>query len=293
HGTKKGLALTSDCTPRYCRADPRRGGAQAVAEAWRNLNAVGARPLALTDCLNFGSPERPQIMGQFVGCIEGMGEASRALDFPVVSGNVSFYTETNGAAILPTPTIGGVGLIADVGKMVGIALRAAGHALILIGESAGWLGCSLYLRDLLGRDEGAPPPVDLAAERRNGELVRDLIDQRRVSSCHDVSDGGLFVALAEMALAGDMGATITPPADGPRDPAALNAWLFGEDQGRYLIATAEPDPVLAAAGAAGVAARPIGVTGARSLKLAGLGAISLRRLRKAHEGWLPAYMAAP
>ncbi len=292
HGTGKGLALTSDCTPRYCRADPRRGGAQAVAEAWRNLCAVGARPLAITDCLNFGNPERPEIMGQFVGCVEGMGAASRALEFPVVSGNVSFYNETKGEAILPTPTVGGVGLLADVGKTVGIALAGAGQALVLIGETAGWLGCSLYLRDLMGRDEGAPPPVDLAAERRNGELVRAMIEAGRVSACHDVSDGGLLVALAEMALAGEIGAALTPPDDVGRDPAALTAWLFGEDQARYVVATDDAAPVLAAARAAGVPARAIGATGGESLKLVGQGAISLARLRKAHAGWLPAYMAA-
>ncbi len=292
HGTGKGLALTSDCTPRYCRADPRRGGAQAVAEAWRNLCAVGARPLAITDCLNFGSPERPEIMGQFVGCVEGMGAASRALEFPVVSGNVSFYNETNGEAILPTPTVGGVGLLADVGKAVGIAPAGAGQALVLIGETAGWLGCSLYLRELMGRDEGAPPPVDLAAERRNGELVRRVIEAGRVSACHDASDGGLLVALAEMALAGEIGAAIAPPDDVGRDPAALTAWLFGEDQARYVVATEDAAPVLAAARAAGVPARAIGETGGESLKLAGQGAISLARLHKAHAGWLPAYMAA-
>jgi phosphoribosylformylglycinamidine synthase len=291
HGTTKGLALTADCTPRYCRASPRSGGAQAVAEAWRNLTAVGSRPLAVTDCLNFGNPERPAIMGQFVGCVEGMAAACRALDFPVVSGNVSLYNETEGEAILPTPTIGGVGLLADVRQAVGPALRAAGEALILVGETTGWLGCSLYLRDLLGRDEGAPPPVDLAAERRNGDFVRRMIEAGRVSACHDLSDGGLLVAVAEMVLAGDTGAEIAAPAGGDGPP--LHAWLFGEDQARYLIATADPAALLAAAAAAGVPARRIGVGGGKSLKLAGVGAISMDELRTAHEGWLPAYMAAP
>ena len=293
HGTAKGLALTSDCTPRYCRADPHRGGVQAVAEAWRNLTAVGARPLALTDCLNFGSPERPEIMGQFAGCIEGMGEACRALDFPVVSGNVSFYNETNGEAILPTPTIGGLGLLAEVAKAVGIGLGAAGQALVLVGEGVGWLGCSIYVRDLLGRDEGAPPPVDLAVERRNGDFVRALIDARHLSCCHDLSDGGLLVALAEMVLAGEVGAEITPPANGGDAAPPLHGWLFGEDQGRYLLATGDPDTVLANARAAGVPARRIGTSGGVELKIGGVGAISIDRLRAAHEGWLPAYMAAP
>ena len=168
----KALALTSDVTPRYCEADPFEGGKQAVAEAWRNLTAVGARPLALTDNLNFGNPERPEIMGQFVGCIRGIGEACRALDFPVVSGNVSLYNETNGRAILPTPTIGGVGLLDDFTKSMTLAFKAEGEAILLIGETRGWLGQSLYLREICGREEGAPPPVDLAAERRHGDFVR-------------------------------------------------------------------------------------------------------------------------
>src|ERR687897_2656034 len=169
HGTDRAIALTTDCTPRYCVADPHRGGMQAVAETWRNLCAVGARPLALTDCLNFGSPENPVVMGQFVGCLEGMAEACRALAFPVVSGNVSFYNETDGQAILPTPTIGGLGLIEDLERMTSLVWRQAGLALVLVGESFGWLGSSLSLREVCGREEGAPPPVDLAAERRHGE----------------------------------------------------------------------------------------------------------------------------
>src|SRR5436309_4584562 len=171
----KALALTTDVTPRYCEADPFEGGKQAVAEAWRNLTAVGARPLAITDNLNFGSPERPQIMGQLVGAIRGIADACKALDFPVVSGNVSLYNETNGRAILPTPTIGGVGLIDDFAKSATLAFKGANEAILLIGETTGWLGQSLYLREICEREEGAPPPVDLAAERRNGDFVRALI----------------------------------------------------------------------------------------------------------------------
>ncbi len=230
-GPGRGLALTTDCTPRYCAADPVRGGMQAVAEAWRNLCAVGARPLAITDCLNFGSPENPQVMGDFVGCIEGMAQACRALDFPVVSGNVSFYNETDGQAIWPTPTIGGLGLLADLDRMATIAWRSEGLALVLIGETFGWLGCSLYLREVCGRQEGAPPPVDLATERRHGELVRALCEQGHIEACHDLSDGGLYVALAEMALASGIGADLELPADceSPhglavrRGPGALSA----------------------------------------------------------------------
>ena len=204
----KALALTSDVTPRYCEADPFEGGKQAVAEAWRNLTAVGARPLALTDNLNFGNPERPEIMGQLVGCIGGIAEACAALDFPVVSGNVSLYNETNGRAILPTPTIGGVGLIDDFTKSATLAFKAPDEAILLIGETRGWLGQSLYLREICEREEGAPPPVDLAAERRNGDLVRALIAEGIATAVHDVSDGGLLVALAEMAMASGIGAEL-------------------------------------------------------------------------------------
>ncbi len=208
HGTDRALALTTDCTPRYCFADPVMGGRQAVAEAWRNLVSVGARPLAITNCLNFGNPERPPVMGQLVGCIEGMAAACRALDFPVVSGNVSLYNETDGNAILPTPNVGGLGLIDRLGSMVGCAWGESGLVLILLGECLGWLGCSLYWSQLVHRDDGAPPPVDLAAERRTGEFLLERIAAGEVRACHDLSDGGLAVAAAEMCLASGMGATL-------------------------------------------------------------------------------------
>jgi phosphoribosylformylglycinamidine synthase len=289
HGSRRGLALTTDCTPRYCLADPAVGGRQAVAEAWRNLCAVGARPLALTDCLNFGSPENPVVMGQFVGCLEGMAEACRALDFPVVSGNVSFYNETDGQAIPPTPTIGGLGLIENLDRMASIAWREAGLALVLIGESAGWLGSSLYLREICGREEGAPPPVDLASERRHGELVRSLIADGLVAACHDLSDGGLLVGLAEMVLASGSGADLELPPD------CDAGWLFGEDQGRYLLAVAPGQlaALLETARRRGALARRIGTTGGGALTLAGGDAICWDELARARERWLPALMTAP
>jgi len=290
HGSHRGLALTTDCTPRYCLAEPRTGGRQAVAEAWRNLVAVGARPLAITDCLNFGNPENPAIMGQFKGCIEGMAEACRALEFPVVSGNVSFYNETDGRAIPPTPTVGGLGLIDDLERMATLAYAAEGLDLVLIGESFGWLGRSLYLRDVCGREEGAPPPVDLAVERRNGRFVRRLIESGAVSICHDLADGGLLVGLAEMALASGIGAELEVP------PAVESeaAWLFGEDQARYLLAVhpQHQDEVLGAARCAGVLARRVGRTGGDALTLAGRDAISLDDLVETHRDWLPSTMAA-
>ena len=282
----KALALTTDVTPRYCEADPVEGGRQAVAEAWRNLTAVGARPLAVTDNLNFGNPERPETMGQLVGCIRGIGEACTALDFPVVSGNVSLYNETNGRAILPTPSIGGVGLIDDFTKSATLAFKAADEAILQVGESTGWLGQSLYLRDICGREEGAPPPVDLAAERRNGDLVRALIGERRVSAVHDVSDGGLLVALAEMAMASGIGAALDAA------PFAPHAFWFGEEQGRYVVTTAaaQVEGIMARAGAAGVPVRRLGTTGGDALTPKGDRPILVAKLRESFESWFPAYM---
>ena len=284
----KGLALTTDCTERYCEADPREGGKQAVAEAWRNLIAVGARPLALTDNLNFGNPEKPEAMGQLVGCIEGIAEAARALDFPIVSGNVSLYNETMGAGIPPTPAIGGVGLVADVARTATLAFKAAGEDVLLVGGPPGWLGRSAWLAVVAGREEGAPPPVDLAAERRNGEFVAALIAGGRVSAVHDLSDGGLAVALAEMAIAGGIGASVQ--SLGPE-----HAFFFGEDQGRYVLTAppAETAAIVAEAERAGVPLLRLGVTGGDSLKLGGAPPIALAKLRQAHESWLPDYMDHP
>jgi len=282
----KALALTADVTPRYCEADPFEGGKQAVAEAWRNLTAVGAQPLALTDNLNFGNPERPEIMGQFVDCVRGIGEACRALDFPVVSGNVSLYNETNGRAILPTPTIGGVGLLDQFTKSMTIAFKGEDEAIFLIGQPRGWLGRSVYLRDLCGREEGAPPPVDLAAERRHGDLVRGLIRDGLITAAHDVSDGGLLVALAEMAIVSGIGAVIEPP------PGVLaHAFWFGEEQARYVITTKQSQPVLERARAAGVLLAPLGATGGALLTIAGERPLRVDDLKRRFEAWLPAYMA--
>ncbi len=293
HGTGRALAATVDCTPRYCLADPKAGGAQAVAEAWRNLTAVGARPLAVTDNLNFGNPERPEIMGQLVGAIEGMGAACRALDFPVVSGNVSLYNETNGQAILPTPVIGGVGLLEDVTKACTLAFKAPDQAIVLIGETRGHLGASTYLVVIEGREDGAPPPVDLAAERRNGDFVRELIEAGQVSACHDLSDGGLAVAVAEMALAGRIGAKIDVPLEDQEAAIPpVHAWLFGEDQARYIVTVTHAAPILSAAAEAGVPAVVIGTTGGDALTLSGGHTISLDVLSAAHESWLPDYMGA-
>ena len=290
HGTDRGLALTTDCNPRYCFADPVMGGRQAVAEAWRNLVAVGARPLAITNCLNFGNPERPPVMGQLVGCIEGMAAACRALDFPVVSGNVSLYNETEGNAILPTPNVGGLGVIERLDAMIGVAWDEPGLVLILLGECLGWLGSSLYWHHLVHRDDGAPPPVDLAAERRTGDFVRGRIAAGQIRACHDLSDGGMAVAAAEMCLASGTGAALQLP----NDVSSACGWWFGEDQGRYLLAVREQDvqPILAAAAAAGVLGRVVGRTGDDALILGDEAPISIDELRATHDSWLPAYMAA-
>ncbi|MGH8518903.1 MAG: AIR synthase-related protein, partial [Panacagrimonas sp.] len=284
----KGLAFTADVTPRYCEADPFEGGKQAVAEAWRNLTAVGARPLALTDNLNFGNPEKPEIMGQFVGCVRGIAEACKALDFPVVSGNVSLYNETQGRAILPTPTIGGVGVLDDFRTAASLGFKAADEAILLIGETKGWLGQSLYLREICEREEGAPPPVDLAAERNNGDLVRALIAEGIATAVHDVSDGGFLVAIAEMAMASGIGAELDPP------PLPAHAFWFGEDQGRYLVTVPAgvAETVMARARAAGVPARQLGLTGGDALTLEGERPILVAKLRERFEDWLPSYIAA-
>ena len=291
HGTRRGIAASTDCTPRYCLADPVEGGKQAVAEGYRNLSASGATPLAVTNNLNFGNPEKPEIMAQLVGAVQGMGEACRALETPVVSGNVSLYNETDGRAINPTPVIGSVGLVEDVAKAVGIAFAAEGETLLLIGggeASEGHLGQSIYLRDILGRAEGSPPTVDLVAEKRTGGFVRNHIAGGGITACHDISDGGLLVALAEMALAGRMGCAL----EFSTLPSHWAAWAFGEGQGRYLATSAEPDAVMAAADKAGVRCLALGRTGGDSLKVADWAPISLSGLREAHEGWMPRYMAA-
>lgn len=287
HGTKKALAISTDCTPRYVEANPVEGGKQAVAESWRNVTSVGATPLAVTNNLNFGNPERPEIMGQLVGAVQGMRAACIALDSPVVSGNVSLYNETNGVAILPTPVIGCVGLLADVNKCMGGAFQNEGDAIFVVGETSGWLGCSIYQRDIVGGTAGAPPPVDLNAERRNGDFIRVSIAEGRLNACHDVSDGGLAVALSEMAIAGNRGAYIDHEPDIP-----VHAWAFGEDQARYVITTANPDGFVRAADAAGVPLTRIGSVGGVALTLPGAEPISVASLCEAHTRWLPEYMGS-
>ena len=241
HGSKKALAMTTDCTPRYVYADPYEGGKQAVAETYRNLSAVGAKPLAITNCLNFANPQRPEIMAQIVECLRGMGDACRALDYPIVSGNVSLYNESKatggGSAILPTPAIGGVGLMDDHEKMATIGFKKEGEHIVLLSDgyqqSRTGLNQSLWLREIRGRQAGKCPPVDLKLERIYGQAVREAIQNGWVTAVHDVSDGGTLVALAEMALASDLGANLSW--------VAKSDFWFSECQSSYLVTTDDLD----------------------------------------------------
>ncbi|MDG1996947.1 MAG: AIR synthase-related protein, partial [Emcibacteraceae bacterium] len=289
HGTEKALAISTDCTPRYCYADPFEGGKQAVAETWRNVTAVGATPMAITDCLNFGNPERPDIMGQFVGAIDGIREACDVLDYPVISGNVSLYNETNGTGIHPTPAIGGVGLLKDSKKMVTIAPKNNGDVIIVVGESKGHIGCTQYLDIVEGREEGAPPPVDLALERKNGDYVREQIQNGSVTACHDISDGGLFVTLAEMVMASAKGMDISLNSGN----IPMHAYGFGEDQARYVLSVSADmaASVIEAANKASVKAETIGIVGGDALDIQDYLTISIKDMLDAHSSWMPNYMS--
>jgi len=298
HATRKALAICSDCNPHYVAADPYEGGKQAVAEAYRNLSAVGALPIAITDNLNFGNPEKPATMGYIVKSIEGMAEACRALDFPVVSGNVSLYNETDGRAIPPTPVVGGVGLIEDLSKTATLKGAKDGDALILIGEAPGHLGASLYARvwlGLKGEALGPPPPVNLEAEKKNAGFVRGLINAGLVNAVHDVSDGGIACSAAEMALASGIGVRLI----GNREPEDKRdeASLFGEASALYLVAVSEAQ--LRKWDMPDVLPGRLGRFGGDAVVLeTGRGqhapefSVRLADLRAAHEGWMPAYMSS-
>lgn len=286
-GTNKALAFTCDVNPHYCEADPFEGGKQAVAESWRNLCSVGARPLAVTDNLNFGNPEKPEIMGQLVRAIEGIGEACVALDMPVVSGNVSLYNETQGAAILPTPTIGAVGIIDDYSKMACIGGADEGDILFLVGNIPEHLAQSTFAREILDIQDGPPPPVDLFSERRNGEFVRAAITSGYATSCHDISDGGLAICLAEMCLASNIGARIE------LEHPYLHATLFGEDQGHYLFTVDDEwaDMYAANSEGSGVPFFKLGTMGGDQLEINDNVRVSLDEMRNCYETWFDEYMS--
>ena len=274
HNTDKGLAVSTDCTPRYVDADAFEGGKQAVCEAYRNISASGAKPLAVTNNLNFGNPEKQDIMAQIVGAVNGMGNACRTLNTPVVSGNVSLYNETDGMAIQPCPVIGMIGIIDDWKQAKGCGLINAGKAIFVVGQNGdvndGWLGCSVYAREIAGREGGAPPSVDPILEEKNGSLIRQAIANELIEAAHDISDGGLLVALAEMVIAGQCGAKITCP-----DSGSLHGWAFGEDQARYIAVVSDVPAFTALCAASDVEAIQIGETISEcELTLAGLPPIS-------------------
>lgn len=231
---KKALAISSDCTPRYVKADPFYGAMQAVVETYRNISAVGATPMAITNCLNFGNPEKPQIMGQIVKAIKGINEACKFLNYPVISGNVSLYNETDGSAINPTPTIAGVGLFTDLDKRCNINFKNNGDQIFLIGDILGHISCSLYERDILGKeDQSNPPNIDLKLEKKHANFVRELITNQNINACHDISDGGLFIALFEMCnnnLTFNLNLSQIKPNN-----LSNEEFLFAEDQANYII----------------------------------------------------------
>ncbi|MDA9604278.1 phosphoribosylformylglycinamidine synthase subunit PurL [Candidatus Pelagibacter sp.] len=231
HGTNKAVAASVDSSAAYCWSHPLSGGKQIVCENWRNLIAVGSKPIAITNCLNFGSPENEENMGEFVECVQGLGEASLYLDFPVVSGNVSFYNQTKNIGIKPTPTIGGVGLIKDYKKMITMDLKQVDNILLVVGKTEGHLNQSLFSRDILNEKNGPPPEINLFNEKNNGETILKLMDKNFVKSAHDVSLGGIIVALSKMCIKGKKGVTLKKPN------YLINEfeYLFGEDQGRYII----------------------------------------------------------
>ena len=284
HGTNKALAITADCTPRYCYGDPIEGGKQAVAESWRNLVATGAKPLAITNCLNFGNPEKPEIMGQIVGCLQGMGEACEILDFPIVSGNVSLYNETMGSGILPTPAIGGVGLIEDISQMKTLAFKKEEESIILVGETTGFLGNSIYSRQICGCTKDAPPPVNLEGELLAGQLLME--SNEIITASHDISDGGMIIAICEMAMASGLGAYLVLP----KTEIPLHAWLFGEGQGRYIVTTDKAKLLMKKAEQLGVPAVEIGKVYGENIIMGDNINLYVSELRRAHESWLPEFM---
>ncbi|MDB2498861.1 phosphoribosylformylglycinamidine synthase subunit PurL [Alphaproteobacteria bacterium] len=291
HGSKRGLAMSTDCTPRYVEADPKMGGAQAVAEAYRNLSAIGATPLAITNNLNFGNPEKPEIMTQLVESLLGMGDAARQLDTPVVSGNVSLYNETDGKAIQPCPVIGMVGVIENVDDAVGNCFVAADQDIFVIGQSDkaddGWLGASIYQQHHGDNGIYAPPPLDLVAEQKTGSFVRQQILGGGISAAHDIADGGLAVAIAEMAMRSGFGAEIAVPKTGN-----LHGWAYGEDQARFVVTTADSQALIAAAKEAGIEITKLGmVSDQGELKFGDNDTISIADLNAVFEGCIPALMA--
>ena len=281
HDTNKGIAISTDCSPTYCKHNSFEGGKHAVVETWRNLIASGALPIAITDCMNFGNPEKPEIMGQFVECIRGMGEACSKLDYPVISGNVSFYNETNGEGIYPTPAIGGVGLIKDLSNVMTIALKKDGNYLCVIGKSSNHLGNSQYLSIIKNKELGSTPSIDLNEELKNGKFVLSCIEQKKFEAVHDIADGGLLVALSEMSMCGEKGVQVDI------NKSSLLGYFFGEDQSRYLVEVSKDnfEDLMSEAENNNVFVEKIGVTQDNQFEINNIGKIPVQELIRAHELW--------
>ncbi len=281
HGTNKGIAISTDCSPTYCKHNSFEGGKHAVVETWRNLIASGAMPIAITDCMNFGNPEKPEIMGQFVECIRGMGEACSKLKYPVISGNVSLYNETNGVGIYPTPVIGGVGLIRDLSKTMTIDFKSEGNIVFVIGESRNHLGNSQYLSIVKNREDGGPPTINLEEELKNGEFVLNCVNQNTFQSVHDLGEGGLLIAIAEMCLAGNKGINIDIKKE------FLHGYFFGEDQARYLVEVSKDklNNFENQARDHNVQIEKVGVIEGSSLKIESIGEIDIKALSRHHTDW--------
>ena len=281
HDTNKGIAISTDCSPTYCKHNSFEGGKHAVVETWRNLIASGALPIAITDCMNFGNPEKPEIMGQFVECIRGMGEACSKLDYPVISGNVSFYNETNGEGIYPTPAIGGVGLIKDLSNVMTIALKKNGNYLCVIGKSSNHLGNSQYLSIIKNKELGSTPSIDLNEELKNGKFVLSCIEQKIFEAVHDIADGGLLVALSEMSMCGEKGVQVDI------NKSSLHGYFFGEDQSRYLVEVSKDnfEDLMSEAENNNIFVEKIGVTQDNQFEINNIGKIPIQELIRAHESW--------
>ena len=289
HGTNKAIAASVDSSAVYCWAHPLSGGKQIVCESWRNLISVGAKPIAITNCLNFGSPENKENMGEFVECVQGLGEASSYLNFPVVSGNVSFYNQTKNIGIKPTPTIGGVGLISNYKNMITMDLKENGNILLVIGKTEGHLDQSLFARDILNEKNGPPPEINLFNEKNNGETILKLIEKNFIKSAHDVSLGGIITALSKMCIKGKMGATLKKPK------YLINKfeYLFGEDQGRYIIEINKDDlqDVIKILSENSVHFDELGTINSDNLIIDDKSKVSIDDLIKSHTTWLTNYMS--
>ena len=287
HGTNKGLAISADSTPRYCSADPVEGGRQVIAESWRNITSVGAMPIAITDCMNFGNPEKEEIMGQFAGVVTGMIEACETLDYPVVSGNVSLYNETNGKGINPTPAIGGVGLIKDLNHFSTPSIKREDDNILLLGQTNGYLGQSIYAKEILNNTSGLPPKIDLKSEKKIGDTVRDLININKIDTVHDVSDGGFLVALAEMSISGNIGVRINLDKENLNDK-----FLFGEDQGRYIISISDKQmsEIIKIFNDREIFFQKVGKTCGKKLIINDNEEVEIEVLKNLHENWFNKYL---